>query len=400
MEFRYKALNASGETIQGIRESSSVAALTQELSAQNLILLRGRPISNLFAGKRRRGQVVKARELRDFTLHMATCFGAGIPIIQSLMDIEEGMAGTKFQEVIADVRKEISAGSTLAKALAHQGEAFPQLYITLIEAGEQSGNLDRSFTELLAYLEWHGDLKGKIKQALIYPSILITGVVGLFLLMLLFVLPRFLGIFEELDYELPALTRNVMAVSDWLRFYWPFLLGGAIAASFGFKYARRHPGGRFQLDRIALRAPIGGGFVSKLALSRFARNFAMLFGAGIDILTVLAMLKDIVGNSVLGREIEAARSRVIAGQTLASAFEQADYFPSLLKRLIIVGENSGHLDRTLGKAADYLDKELPSALKKFFTIMDAVIIAVLGVLIAVAALSMLLPIFSIQGELK
>lgn len=398
MEFRYKALSAGGETIQGVRQAGSAAALAQDLAAQNLILLSSSKMSALFSARGRRG-AIKARDLRDFTLHMATCFGAGIPIIQALRDIEEGMDGSSLQEVIADVRREISSGSTLAKALSHQGSAFPRLYVTLIDAGERSGNLDRSFAELLDYLEWHGELKGKIKQALIYPSILVCGVVGLFMLMLLFVLPRFLGIFEELDYELPALTRNVIALSDWLRFGWPFLLGGAVALVAGIKFLGRRDSGRQRLDRLALEFPLVGGFVRTLALSRFARNFAMLFGAGVDILGVLAMLKNVVGNAALAQEIEGARARIVAGQTVALAFDQARYFPPLIKRLIAVGESAGNLDATLVKAAEYLDAELPRALKKFFTIMDAVIIAVLGLLIAVAALAMLLPIFSIQGEL-
>ncbi len=400
MEYRYKALSPSGEMIQGVRQAADVARLTQELAAQDLILLSSRRLSNLFSMGRGRARSVKDKDLRDFTLHMATCFGAGIPIIQALRDVEEGLAGTSFQDVVADVRKEISNGSTLANALSHQGNAFPELYITLIDAGERSGGLDHAFTELLDYLEWSGELKGKVKQALIYPSILITGVLGLFTLMLLFVLPRFMGIFEEMDYELPALTRNVMALSDWMQVGWPYLLVGGVLAVAGYKYARKKPGGRYWLDSAVLKIPVIGGFVSNLALSRFARNFAMLFGAGIDILGVLGMLRNVVGNAVLSKEIDDVRGKVIGGQTLAAAFDKSTYFPPLVKRLIIVGESAGNLDVTLAKAGEYMDAELPRALKKFFTIMDAAIIALLGVLIAVAALAMLLPIFSIQGELK
>ncbi len=399
MEFRYKALSSNGETIQGIRQSASIAALTQELAAQDLILLHGRRLSKLLNLAGRKGKKVKSKDLRDFTLHMATCFGAGIPIIQALRDIEDGMEGSPFQEVIADIRKEVRNGSTLAKALSHQGTAFPELYITLIDAGERSGGLDRSFTELLAYLEWVGDLQGKIKQALIYPSILIVGVIGLFTLMLLFVLPRFLGVFEDMDFELPTLTAKVLAFSHWLRFAWPFLVLGVILTVSAFKFARRRPAGRLWLDNLILRIPVIGGFVANLALSRFARNFAMLFGAGIDILGVLNMLRNVVGNAVLSREIGEIRSKVVGGYTLASAFDESPFFPPLVKRLIGVGESAGNLDLTLAKAGEYMDQELPRALKKFFSIMDAVIIAILGALIAVAALSMLLPIFSIQGAL-
>ncbi len=393
-EFRYRALSASGETVTGMRQAANVAALARDLTAQNMILIDGRPSLRLFGGGR-----VRRRDLLDFTLHMATSLGAGIPVIQALRDAEAGMAGQGFARVIKDLREEISSGSQVAEAMSHHPDVFPQLYLALISAGESSGNLDGTLAELVRYLEWADDLEGKVKQALIYPAILATATLGLFLLMIIFVIPRFMEVFQELDYQLPTLTLRVLATGAFFRHWWPFLFGGVAALVTGLRMLARSERGRLALDHLLLNLPIVGGFQRNLALSRFARNFAMLFASGIDILRVLALLERVVGNSVLAAEIATARQRVVTGDTLSRAFADSPYFPPLLKRLIGVGEQAGSLDKTLAKAAEYLDKELPRAIKRLFTLLEAAIIVVLGALIAISALAMLLPIFQIQGQL-
>jgi type IV pilus assembly protein PilC len=393
-EFRYRALSAGGETVTGMRQAADMAALARDLTAQNLILLEGRPSLRLLSGGR-----VGRRDLLDFTLHMATSLGAGIPVIQALRDAEAGMAGQGFARVIKELREEISSGSQVAEAMSHHPDVFPELYLALVAAGESSGNLDGTLNELVHYLEWADDLNGKVKQALLYPAILATATLGLFLLMITFVIPRFMEVFQELDYKLPTLTLRVLATGAFFRHWWPFLLGGVFALVTGVRMLARSERGRFALDRLLLNLPIVGGFKRNLALSRFARNFAMLFASGIDILRVLKLLERVVGNSVLAAEIATARQRVVTGDTLARAFAESPYFPPLLKRLIGVGEQAGSLDKSLAKAAEYLDKELPRAIKRLFTLLEAAIIVVLGALIAISALSMLLPIFQIQGQL-
>ena len=394
-EFRYRALSLAGETVTGLRQAPSVSALAQELSAQNLILLSGRPTFGLFG----RGGRIRRQDLLDFTLHMATSLGAGIPVIQALRDVEAGMSGQRFGAVIKALREEISSGSQVAEAMSHHPDVFPELYLALVSAGESSGNLDATLAELVTHLEWSTDLQGKIKKALLYPGILASATLGLFLLMVVFVIPRFMAVFQELDYELPTLTLRVLAVGSFFQHWWPFLVGGVAALVIGLRLVKRSERGRYELDRLTLSLPVVGGFRRQLALSRFARNFAMLFGSGLDILRVLTLLQRVVTNSVVAAEIAEARRRVVSGDTLARAFAGSPNFPPLLKRLISVGEQSGNLDATLTKAADYLDKELPRAIKRLFTVLEALIIVLLGALIAVSALSMLLPIFQIQGQI-
>ncbi len=398
-EYRYKALAKSGETVSGIRNAADVAALTQALFAQDLILIESKSTlgslgkSFSFAGRAGR------RELRDFTLNISTSLAAGIPILSALRDFEAETRSGAFRDIIADIRNDISGGTQVAEALAKHPEVFSEIYVAMVTAGQDTGNLAETFGELVAYLEWFDDLQGKTKQAMVYPAVLLAGVMGLFVLLMLYVLPRFMGLFEGMDFELPGLTKAVISVWEGFGRWWPFMLGGGIAAVVGFKLFHRTEQGHYLTDLALLRIPVVGGFMHKLSLSRFARHFSLLFSSGTDLLRLLELLQRVVGNEVLAKDLAMIHQRVTSGETLAASFAESRNFPPLIQRLIAVGEKTGQLDTSLAKAADFLDKEIPRALKQAFTLFEAIIIALLGGLIAVSALSILLPIFQMRSNL-
>jgi type IV pilus assembly protein PilC len=398
-EFRYKALTTAGELVAGIRRAEDAATLGQELFAQNLTLVDAKQtlgslgLAFSFAGRAAR------RELRDFTMHCSTCLGAGIPMVSALRDFEAEAASGAFKDIITDIREEISSGTQIAEAFAKHPEVFSEVYVALLSAGQDSGNLAEAFTELVHYIEWADDLRARSRQAMVYPAILLTGVLGLFLLLMLYVIPRFMGIFTAQEFQLPRLTMQVMAVGKAFGHWWPFLLGGLGALMLVFSFLRRDRQGRYLLDYALLRLPIVGNFVHKLALSRFARHFSLLFASGIDLLRLLTLLQNVVGNSVLARELAVIHAQVTTGQSLADSFAGSKHFPPLIQRLISVGEKAGNLDVTVVKAADYLDKEIPRALKQAFTLLEAIIIAILGALIAIFALALLLPILQLRNQL-
>jgi type II secretory pathway component PulF len=398
-EFRYRALTSAGEVVAGVRHAPDAATLTGEMLAQNLVILEARPtlgsLGRLLSSTGR----VSRRDLRDFTLHLATCLGAGIPIITALRDFERESARGGFRDVIVDIRQEVAGGTQLSTALSHHPEVFSEIYLAMVKAGEAGGGLDEMFGELVAYLEWIDDLHAKSKQAMIYPAILLTGVIGLFMLLLLYVIPRFMGIFNSVDFELPTITQRVLSVWHFFRHWWPVVVGGILCVVVGASLVRRTPRGRYLGDLLLLRLPVVGGFVHKLALSRFARHFALLFGSGTDLLRLLELLQQVVGNAVLHRELVAIRERVVTGETLADSFAPSPWFPPLIQRLISVGEKAGALDTSLLKAADYLDKELPRTLQQAFKVFEALVIAIMGALIVVSALALLMPILEIRSQL-
>jgi len=398
-EFRYKALTATGQTVSGLRRASDATALTQELFTHNLILLESRPTLGSLGKAFSFGGRAGRRELRAFTLQLATCLSAGIPVLSALRDFEKEIKSGAFRDIIADIRGEISAGTQVSEALAKHPEVFSEIYIAMVAAGQESGNMAEAFGELVAYLEWSDDLQGKTKQAMVYPAILMSGVLGLFLLMMLYVLPRFMGMFDGMEIELPTLTLRVVAVFEAFTIWWPALLCGAVISVVSWNLARRNERGCYLVDLVILYLPVIGGFAHKLALSRFSHHFSILFASGTDLLRLLQLLQKVVGNAVLARELAMIHERVTTGETLASSFAASKWFPPLIQRLVSVGEQTGQLDKTLQKAGEYLDKEIPRALKQAFSVLEAFTIVVMGVLIAISALSILLPIFQLRSNL-
>jgi type II secretory pathway component PulF len=395
-EYRYSAVNAGGFTVTGIRTAESSADLADALLEQGLVLLKSRPtmgsLGEMFSSAGRAAR----RDLREFTQHMATCLAAGIPAVAALADFQ-GQSHGDFGEVIADLRNDIGSGTGLDEAFGRHPYVFDPVYRAMIAAGQKSGGLDEAFAELVAYLEWRENLRAQTVQALIYPAILVVGVIGLFLLMTLFVLPRFSGIFAQVDFELPALTVRMLAIGDWMGHWWwlVLLLGGAATVCGKLLVATDR--GAMQRDRLLLALPVLGGFVHKLAISRFAKTFAMVFGSGLDLLRSLDLVGEVLGNRVIQRDLERVRQRVATGESLTTAFQDAPTFPPLVQRLITVGEKTGSLDSSLQHASEHLDRELPRDLKKAFTVFEALIIAVLGVMVCIAALSLLMPIMQIRA---
>lgn len=397
-EYRYSALSSHGQMVTGIRAAEDATSLSAMLLEQGLVMLKCRPtmgsLGQMFSSAGRAGK----RELRDFTQHMATCLVAGIPAVTALSDYQEKADGA-FADVIADIRNDVSSGTSLDEAFTRHPYVFGPVYLALVSAGQKSGNLSESFEELVRYLEWQENLRAQTTQALIYPAILVIGIIGLFLLLMLFVVPRFSGMFAEADFQLPAITVQMMATGDFLgRWWWLLGLAGA-GAWLGSKLALATERGRYWRDVVLMHTPVLGTFVRKLALSRFAKVMSLILASGLDLLRSLDLMQGVVGNAVVAGQIALIRQRVATGESLRQAFEDADVFPPLMQRLVAVGEKTGSLDTSLKQASDYLDREVPRDLKKAFTIFEAVIIAVLGVMVCVAALSLLMPIMQIKAAL-
>ncbi|MBU8870730.1 MAG: type II secretion system F family protein [Gemmatimonadales bacterium] len=396
-EFRYKALTTTGQTVEGLRHAPSVEELASSLGGQGLTLLSSRSSFGSLGFKS--PSRVKGPEIRDFTLHMGTTLSAGIPMMEALKDFQEGCGGKDFKNIVSDLHRAIAGGSQLSEALGGHSHVFPDIYVAIIEAGEATGNLDRSFADLVNYLEWSDDLNSQTKQMMMYPAMLGTATIGLFLLMSLYVIPQFQGAFSSQSFKLPTLTVKVMGVGDFMGTWWPFMLGFSLAAFVGVKMARTTPSGRYHFDRLVLQLPVVGHFVSNLSLSRFARYFSLLLGSGLDVLRALQLLQKVVGNAVMEKELIAVHQGITGGGTLRESFDQCQTFPILIKRLIAVGEKTGSLDTTLIKASEHIDKELPRTLKQAYTVLEAVILVFLGTLVAVCALAMLLPIFQLRSQI-
>ncbi len=395
-EFRYQALTAAGQTVKGVRQAESPDQLASELLTQGLVMLKSRATPASWLAFLSPQPKVKHRDLADFTQHMATCLSAGIPAVTALQDFE-GQSSGRLDEIVADVRSDVSSGTGLDEAFARYPDVFSHVYLAMLAAGQRSGNLDEAFEEMVDYLEWNDGLRSQTTQAMIYPAILVGGIVGLFLLLMLFVIPRFEDIFASVNFELPQLTVSVLAMGRFMGHWW-WLIGLAIAlVSVGWRLFTATGKGAYQRDRWLLSMPVMGGFVMKIALSRFGKTFSLIFASGVDLLRTLELMEGVVGNRVLAASLSNIRTRVAAGESLTESFRRETIFPPLIQRLIAVGESTGSLDRSLIQASRHLDREIPRDLKRAFSIFEALIIALLGVLVCLAALSLLMPIMQIRA---
>lgn len=394
-EFRYQALTAAGQTVTGIRRARSPEELAADLLASGLVLLRSRRVAAAWLGFLLPQTKIKHRDLADFTQHMATSISAGIPAVTALQDFE-GQTTGRLDEVVADIHRDVSSGTGLDEAFSRHPQVFSPVYRAMLTAGQSSGNLDEAFAEMVDYLEWNESLRSQTSQAMIYPAILLTGIFGLFLLLMLFVIPRFEGIFASVDFELPTLTVKALALGRFMGHWW-WLMGVSVAAlAAGWHLSMTTRGGRYQRDRWLLKAPVVGPFMMKIALSRFGKTFSLIYASGVDLLRTLDLMRGVVGNAVLAGALRNIRTHVAAGESLTESFRRETIFPPLIQRLITVGESTGSLDRSLIKASQHLDREIPRDLKKAFTIFEALVIAALGVLVCLAALSLLMPIMQIK----
>lgn len=397
-EFRYSAVTSAGQTVSGIRRAENRDHLADEMLANGLVLLKSSPtlgaFGRIFSNKARACR----KELSGFTQHMSTCLSAGIPLLTALTDFREQTDGP-FAEVVSDLCTDVMSGATLDEALSHHEDVFDSVYLAMVASGSSTGRLDQVFEELVSYMEWTENLKAQTAQAMIYPSMLITGVIGLFLLLMLFVIPRFTTMFAGADFELPALTRGVMSTGHFMGLWWWLILlvGGGLWLVVKL-YVKTEPGA-YRRDRLLLSVPVMGGFMRKLALSRFSKSFSLIFSSGLDLLRVLDLMCGVVGNRVMAAQLERVRRRVASGETLQESFREADLFPPLIQRLISVGEKTGTLDTSLLKASRQLDREIPRDLKKTLSLFETLIIIVLAILVSVAALALLMPVMQIGSDL-
>lgn len=397
-EFHYSALTGHGTTISGVGRAANADELASSLLEQGLVLLGSRPNFGSLGGSWSPIRRAARHHLRSFTQHMATCLSAGVPAVTALRDYEDQCGGA-FAELMADLRAAVTSGSQLDEALARHPHVFSPVYLALVAAGQNSGGLDNAFNELTSYLEWQDDLRSQSVQALIYPAMLLVGVIGLFLLMVLFVMPRFESLFTDSGLELPKLTLAMLALGHFCGHWWWALGLGAVLLAVALQLAMATRRGGYLRDRLLLNLPIVGAFVSKLALSRFAKSFSVIFSSGVDLLRLLDLLRGVVGNRVMAAQLGMIRTQVASGQSLTEAFAAADTFPPMVQRMIAVGERTGSLDKVLLTVSRHLDKELPRDLKKAFTVFEGLVLVLLGAMVCLAALSLLMPIMSIRTTL-
>lgn len=390
--FVYKARNDFGAEVSG-----TLAADTEETLA---FTLRERGLYLVQAGLRRDAREkfstsgIQKRDIIAFSLHLSTVLNAGIPIVQGLEDLEGQASNANFKKIIARIREDLLGGSSFSQALKQYPSVFPEVFVNLAIAGEASGSLDSVLRELTAFLEWQEGIISMAKRATFYPAFLLTAITILMGVLLAFVFPNIMPIFENLNVPLPWITRAMIWSSRLFESNWLYIFASAVGLVIGVQLFKRTPRGRFLLDWLKLKIPIFGQLTLKLALSRFSHNLAIMLRASIGIIESLTTVEGLVGNVVIAKAISDAREKVAGGGSLSRSFAATGIFPPLVLRMIAVGEASGTLEDSLQKVSDYYEREVPDMISQIFAVLEPLLIFILAMFVVIIALSFYLPLYS------
>jgi type IV pilus assembly protein PilC len=406
--FKYAAKAPGGKTVEGTIQAGDKGEALAELRRQNLVVtmveeqkLRGFQFSlggkgsGLFAG----GPSATKQELVIFTRQLATMVGAGLALLESLEVLAEQAETPGMKKAVGVLVEEVRSGVDLSVAMEKCPKAFDPLYISMVRAGEVSGQMDIILERLADYQEASENLRREIRSAMTYPCISMVLVIGITSFLMLGVVPGFRSVFDSMDTELPAITQLTLDTADFMKSNWGLCFGGLFGLIAGaFLFAKTEMGGWF-FDRLALRLPVFGPLVRKVCLARFSRTFATLIRSGVPIMSTLDIVAETAGNRVVSRAVLDSRESVRGGNLLSEPLSRSKVFPPMVVRMIAIGERTGSLEALLEKIAEFYDAQVKAAVKSLTSMIEPLLITVMGVIVGGVVMSVFLPILDIVGKL-
>jgi type II secretory pathway component PulF len=393
--FRYRALNAAGRTVSGTLEADNLPTVESRLRSAGIWLLEAEVGATAEVSTAVSRISIRRSELINYFIQMSLLLRAGITLPNALDRLAEDFLGTKLGGVLETLREQVSVGVPLHQAMAAYPRVFAPEITSIVQAGEVSGRLPEVFENLCGYYEWLDGLMGDVRQALIYPLMVMGASLSLVLLLFTFVVPKFVGLLTDLSLKVPALTRIVMAISEALVHYWPVWLTVVIGGPIGLKLALQAPVFGRAFDGALMKLPVFGSLVGMFALSRFARNLGMLYQAGIPLLRGLEICRGLVGNRAIAHALGEVRTGVTGGIPLSKCLSQHPVFPATVVTMISTGESSGTLDAALRSVSDYYNKIIPRRIKMVFAIFDPVMMVTLIAIVGTVAMAVILPILQL-----
>jgi len=408
--FSFRAMDLAGAATAGEVEADSKAAVSEQLRQRGLIVLdvseKSEPfkIENLW----RTWKGVDKRELAVFSRQFATLVASGMPMLRTLHTLEEQTQDERIKEAIAGVRADIEAGSTLEQAMERHPEVFDRLYRAMVRSGEQSGQLEGALDRIAYQVEKTDALRRQVKSALMYPAMIFVFAMVVLVAVVAFVIPVFVGIFEEIAAEnpsekssLPLPTQICITASDAMTGYWFILIPGLIVSFVLFFRWKRTEGGKEIWDRFVLKLPAQvGDVIQKVALARWSRTFSGSVAAGVPMLQAIQLTGDTAGNIVLERAMQDVYESAKRGGSLAAPIESNDFFPPMVGHMVAVGEETGQLETMLSKIADFYEAEVDAKVKALTSLIEPIMIVFVGGVVGFIVISMYLPMFSIYEHIR
>ncbi len=407
--FKYKAKDFGGKKVTGTVQGSNQASAIAELRRKNLIVVSMKAASSGGGGGGLKAALTDSNpnrykprgdELVVFTRQLSTMVSAGIPLLESLEILQEQAENAGFAAVLDNVVESIRSGGDLSASMEKYPRSFHDIYISMVRAGEVSGQLDTILNRLAEYMEEAEGLKREIKAAMTYPVVSLVLVIGITMFLMLGIVPKFREVFDSMEIDLPGLTAVILDIADWMTSNVLAMAGITVGLFIAMKIYKKSDRGARQLDWLKLHVPVFGPLFRKVALSRFSKTFATLCQSGVPILGALEIVRDTVGNRVLAEAIEHARESVRQGETLSGPLGQSPEFPPMVVKMIGIGERSGALETLLDKISIFYDEQVKAAVKSLTSLIEPVMIAIMGFLVGTIVLAVFLPIFELQKKLS
>lgn len=398
MEFAYQARDNEGMLRTGTVEASSETEAYDALQGHGLVVIKVFPKTKISALEHMvLFDRVSMKELVLFSRQLSTLINAKVPIVQSLNILKLQVSSHKLKAILDEVAEKVESGDSLSSSLALYPKVFSELYVNLVRSGELSGTLDEALAYLANQLEKDYDLRSKIIGALTYPAFIVFALFTVGFLMFIYVLPPLVSILTEAAVELPITTKILIAVTNIFQNYWWILLLVVVGGGLGLRYYSSTVGGRYVIDYLKLKIPIFGKLFRNIYMTRFARNLSTLIVGGIPIIKALDSVADIIGNKIFRDIILDASQQVKNGKTIASVLSQHPEFPPIAGQMTQIGEQTGKLQEILDKLANFYEKETEAMLRVLTTLIEPIIMILLGFAVAIMVAGILLPIYNLAG---
>ncbi len=390
--FLWEGLDRYGKRTRGEMVGVSDVFIKATLRQQGVNPLKVKKKAKpLFGGKKKK---ITSKDITTFSRQLATMMSAGVPLVQSFEIVARGLENKSMQDLLLAIKADIEAGGTLAEALGKHPAHFDRLYINLVTAGEAAGILESILHKIATYLEKTEALKSKIKSAMFYPIAVIVVAFVITAILMIFVIPQFESLFKGFGADLPALTKLVITISEYFQEYWWAIFGGLIGTVMGVLKLKKRSTKVAQLfDRLSLKLPVVGKILEQSAVARFSRTLATMFAAGTPLVEAMTSVAGACGNIVFYDAAIKIRDEITTGTQLQVAMRDAQIFPNMVIQMVAIGEESGALDEMLGKVADWYEQQVDDAVEALTSLLEPIIMAVLGVIIGGLVIAMYLPIF-------
>ncbi|HXQ29969.1 MAG TPA: type II secretion system F family protein [Gemmatimonadales bacterium] len=398
--FLYTARTLKGDLVNDKIDLPTRDDVIAHLRKNRLVVVQVRPAPRELKISLKFGGGVKTHDIVVMTRQFATMINSGLPLVQALDILSQQSQNKVLADVTRQVVYDVESGQTLADALRKHPKAFSDLYVNMVAAGEAGGILDTILIRLAQFLEKNDLIVRKVKGAMVYPAVILSVAAIAVSVLLIFVIPTFQAMFASVNLELPLPTRIVIGASDVLKHYWWAMGGGAILAVVGLNRYYKTPPGKLQIDTFLIKFPVLGDLIRKSAVSRFTRTLGTLISSGVSILDGLEITARTAGNQVIHNAVMESRASIAGGDTIAAPLQKSKVFPPMVISMIAVGEQTGGLDEMLTKIADFYDDEVDAAVTALLSLMEPIMIVVLGVIVGGMVVAMYLPIFDMVNAVQ